>query len=338
MSPVQTMAPESIDPEGEESNDLRDGPDDSSHCDDLNPYAKADEVPPVSPAELLTSQAVHRYVIEGVRRSQFAITTARSYSSILSGFVLIIGNPVFGRLTRRHVMLWWGSLRCAPSTSRHRLSVVHTFLDWGVQRGELRTNPAGGIKPPKQPRYTPRAVQNDDVAKLLAFPQSTTRTRVVVILMCQLGLRCAEVSNLQVGDIDWQRGTMLVHGKGGNERVLPITAEAKAALEDYLREHPACAGPLVRSYADPTRALTPGYIGDRIRKLMFLTGVKALPRDGRSAHALRHTCATDMLDAGANVRQVQAALGHQSLQTTQRYLSWNTDDLRRAMEGRKYRK
>lgn len=306
--------------------------------DSLKPLAKEDEVSSVGAAELLTSQAVHRYVIEGFRRGQFAMTTARSYSSILGGFALIIGNPAFARINRRHVMNWWGSLRCAPSTTRHRLSVVQTFLDWGVQRGDLRSNPAAGIKPPKQPRYMPRAVENDDVAKLLSFPQATTRTRVVVILMCQLGLRCAEVSDLQVGDIDWHKGTILVHGKGGNERVLPITAEAKAALEDYLREHPACAGPLVRSYADPTRALTPGYIGDRIRKLMFLTGVKNLPRDGRSAHALRHTCATDMLDAGANVRQVQAALGHQSLQTTQRYLSWNAEDLRRAMEGRRYRK
>lgn len=173
---------------------------------------------------------------------------------------------------------------------------------------------------------------------LLAFPAATTRTRVVVILMCQLGLRCAEVSRLQVGDIDWTNGSLLVHGKGGNQRVLPITAEARQALEDYLSEHPACAGPLVRSYADPTRALTPGYIGDRIRKLMFLTGVKALPRDGKSAHSLRHTAATDMLAHGANVRSVQVALGHQSLQTTQRYLSWSVDDLRRAMEGRKYRR
>lgn len=297
---------------------------------------------PISPAKVSRGsavevhQAVERYLSEGRKRGHFAPTTVKTYASILGLFARSVGRDLpIADVRPRHVNRWWGSLDCAASTARHRLSVVQAFLDWCMVNGLSKMNPAIKLRPPRQPRFIPRAIPHDEVTALVAACH-TSRGRLGILLMCQLGLRCAEIARLQIGDIDWHAGTVFVKGKGGNERVLPVTAEVRRALDEYLTEWPATSGPLLRSFADPYRALSPGYIGDLTRRVMLRAGIKKASRDGRSAHALRHTCATDMLEGGANVRTVQVALGHASLATTQRYLAWSVEDLRRAMEGRRY--
>lgn len=284
---------------------------------------------------MLTSDATHRYIGEGHRRGNFAATTVVSYRSILNLFAAATGDPPIGDLSRRHVARWYGALTCSATTTRHRLSVVQTFTAWAVQEGLIPKDPAAGFKPPAQPKHLPRALPTATVAQLISGCPDE-RARLIVLLMAQMGLRCCEVARLQYGDVDWQSRVALIRGKGNKERVVPIPDEAWAALEGYLAVHPAVAGPLVRSYHDPTRGLAPGYISDRVRLWMRAAGVKSSARDGKSAHALRHTAATDVLRAGADVRQVQAMLGHESLQTTQRYLGWNVDGLRLVMEGRSY--
>lgn len=295
---------------------------------------------PVTPSsysdpKMNVAEAATRYIYEGVRRGNFAPTTATSYRSILRAFARESGDPRTTALTRRHVARWYGTLDCAPSTTRHRLSVVQTFCQWLVLNGHTPRDPSLGFKPPAQPKYLPRNLTADECeATLAACPDA--RARLIVTLMLQLGLRCVEVSNLEVGDIDRSAGLALIRGKGRHERVLPVTCEAELALRAYLAEHPATSGPLVRSYQRPWKPLSPGYISNRVALWMRQAGVKEQARDGKSAHAGRHTCFTDMLVSGANVRQVQAAAGHQSLQTTQRYLGWNVEELRGAMEGRTY--
>lgn len=281
------------------------------------------------------AEAATRYIDEGARRGNFAPTTATTYRSILRAFARDAGNPHTKQLARRHVARWYGRLDCAPSTTRHRLSVVQTFCAWLVLNGHTPRDPSLGFKPPRQPKYVPRNLTAEEAAATIAAcPDS--RARLIVVLMLQLGLRCCEVSNLEVGDVDRSAGLVLIRGKGGDERVLPITCEAEQALRDYLADHPATSGPLIRSYQRHWRSLTAGYISGRVALWMRQAGVKKHARDGKSAHAGRHTALTDMLVNGANVRQVQAAAGHKSLQTTQRYLGWNVEELRTAMEGRRY--
>lgn len=281
------------------------------------------------------SDTILTYLAEGRRRGQFAATTVTSYRSILHMLARACSDPPVDKLTRRHIAKWYRGLDCSPATTRHRLSVVQTFCAWLTAEGYVRRDPSIGFKPPKQPRHQPRAMPRSDVALLLgACPDA--RARLVVLLMAQMGLRCCEVARAQVGDVDLMDDLMLVRGKGDQQRVVPIPQEARRALDAYLVEHPAVAGPLVRSYHDPSRGLAPGYIGDRLRLWMRAAGIKHQARDGRSAHALRHTCATDVLRAGADVRQVQALLGHASLQTTQRYLGWSVEGLRGVVEGRSY--
>lgn len=243
-------------------------------------------------------------------------------------------------LRRADLEHWLDSRTVSAATLRLQFSTLRVFFNWLVATERIKRHPMAGLDPPKEPRRLPRALRPDAVAAVMA--RLDARGLLVVSLMVQEGLRRAEVAGLQLDDIDFDRRLMRVIGKGGHERVLPITTETFGYLLSYLAEHPASAGPLVRSYGGGPhpegRALTPDYIGDLVGEWMSAAGVKARARDGVSAHALRHTAATDMLRAGAHLLDVKTALGHTSLTTTQRYLPWVVGDLRDAMGGRTYRK
>lgn len=287
-------------------------------------------------AEQVSTHAA-AYVRDRTRRREFTGGTPRSVRSTLHLFAEAVDDPPPADITRRDVLGWMASQDVAASTARNRLSMVRTFFDWLIDRDVVTVNPCNGIRGPRQPRAVPRALRTDDVAALLdSVPDA--RAELIVLLMVQEGLRACEVANLEVADVDVSEGTMVVVGKGGHQRMLPLTVETRRALRAYLNEHPAPAGPLVRSYQRP-KGLSAGYISGRVAKWMRDAGVKQAPHDGVSGHSLRHTAATDVLRAtNGNVRVVQVMLGHQSLATTQRYLRTYPEELREAMNGREYRR
>lgn len=239
-------------------------------------------------------------------------------------------------LSRRDVERWQEKYSyLAAGTRRSRFSILRSWFAWLVDRGHIKRSPTYEMKAPRKPRSVPRALPYEAIqATLAAAPDQ--RGRLIAILMVQQGLRAMEVSNLEVGDLDLRERMMRVHGKGGHERVLPITNETMVEILRYLGMFPSNGGALVRSYQHETKALTPMTVGNIMRRMLYEGGVKQLPRDGISGHALRHTCLTDMLRQGAHVRDVQAAAGHQSLQTTQIYLPLLVGTLSEAMEGRHY--
>jgi integrase/recombinase XerD len=131
--------------------------------------------------------------------------------------------------------------------------------------------------------------------------------------------------------------TLLVKGKGAHERVLPVPAPAAAAIGDYRDSVGWRAGPLVCDLHSGRRSISAPAVARIIGDLMRRTGVKVAAGDGVTAHALRHTAASDVLDRCGNVRTVQRMLGHASLATTQIYLRRaSLGQLREAMDGRDY--
>lgn len=273
---------------------------------------------------------VLQYLKERKSRGEVRKESLRTIRYTLGTLVQVVGwDFPADRLRQKHIEKWQARKPLGDATKRSQLSIVRIFCVWLVRRGHARTNPTLDVPSPRQPRYVPRGVRNPAVGAVLEVCPDA-RAELIVTLEVQQGLRACEVVGLELGDIDPDERLMLIRGKGGHERVLPITDETWAALRRYLGEHPAVAGPLVRSYNHPTRRITAKYCSRLVAGWMHTAGLK------ETGHALRHTAATDMLRNGAHVRDVQQALGHTSLGTTQRYMPWLVGDLRKAMNGRTY--
>lgn len=273
------------------------------------------------------------YVGERTRMGELTGESPRTYRKSLWPFVRFAGADLaVSKVNRRHVERWLQSMKVAPATMRQRLSALRSFSAWCVEHGYMKKDPTVGIKGARQPRSVPpRGLPGLAVASLFESC-ADARAELLVSLMVNEGLRCIEVSRLEVGDVDAEHRAVLITGKGGHQRVLPISEETWALLRTYLGYFPATAGPLVRSYRNPRKGLSAHYISMMVGQLMKDAAV------AESAHALRHTAATDMLRGGAHVRDVQAAMGHANLKTTERYLPWCVNDLRDAMGGRTYRR
>ncbi len=224
-----------------------------------------------------------------------------------------------------------------------KVSVATLAVEWRMARRFLRwaavetkvPDPCRGLKAPKPPRAVPRALDRDQLAAIVtACPDN--RARAIIWLLAGMGLRRSEVSGLRMEEWSLADRTMIVVGKSGHERVLPVPTVTEQALIAYLREHPTSSGPIVRRFTDGGR-LGPSGVGHIARTAMEAAGVKRAAWDRIGAHSLRHTMASDTLDAGANVRVVQGLLGHQSLATTDRYLRHaSIEQMRTALEDRNY--
>ena len=234
-------------------------------------------------------------------------------------------------LDEGHVRGFMTDHPASASTRRQRFSTIRGFCQWLVRNGHLEADPTADLKAPRQPRPVPRAYPSELVAHLLEVVPDR-RARLVVLLEVQEGLRACEVARLEVGDIDFHDREVRVNGKGQRERILPVSDETWEALEAYLRQFPAKAGPLIRSYNDPKAGLCAAYVVHMMGRWLRAAGVK----EG-GGHGLRHTMATQLLRGGADVRDVQNALGHASLSSTSVYLPFSdAKRLRGVMGGRRY--
>lgn len=291
----------------------------------------AEAIQPVGPPRTAVLTVVLRYVRERAARSEIGPLTAAKYRGDLVRFARHVGpdRPI-ARVTRRHVEGFL-ELPCGPATKRDRLSITRGFFAWAVKHHYRRSDPTTGMARIRQPRRLPRALAADQ-SRAAAAMTGDARIALCVSLGLQEGLRVAEMANLQHGDVDLTERTLRVKGKGGHERALPISDETMAALEAYLAEAPGRGGPLIKSRRHPHRGIKPATIGGYLADALRAAGVPA------TAHQLRHTMARDMLKAGSNLHDVQQALGHVNLGTTQIYLGFaSVADLRKAMGGRRYR-
>src|SRR5690606_26100341 len=141
-----------------------------------------------------------------------------------------------------------------------------------------------------------------------------------------------------VSDWDPIARTLLLRGKGGHERVVPVPTAAARAIDAYRDATGVVGGPFIRAHRLPRAGLAPHTIGRMARRWMWEAGVQPAPLDGRSAHALRRTCASDVMDRVGDIRVVQELLGHQFAETTARHYlrPVSLDAMRDAMEGRAY--
>lgn len=245
------------------------------------------------------------------------------------------GRRPLNQLGRKAIDRWLASLDHLAASSRSSyLASVRAFTAWLVLQEVIPTDPCLGVPPIPRPRSVPRAQSLQAVAALLAAC-ADDRDRAVVWLMVGCGLRRAEVARACWEHYDPEGRTLLVKGKGGHERFLPVPEAVSQALSRVRAR--GATGPIIRP-KNHAGAISVEWVGARVARLMRDAGLKQAPYDGVSAHALRHTAASDVLDQCHDLRIVQAMLGHQHLSSTSIYLRRaNLGQLREAMEGRTYR-
>jgi integrase/recombinase XerC len=227
-----------------------------------------------------------------------------------------------------------------PSTSARKLATLRSFFNYLVKRGEMGVNPAARVRAPKVSRDLPRVIGADALRRLFdTMPQGRdelirVRDRCMVEMLYSTGIRLGELVTLDLEDIDFKGALIRVAGKGAKERVVPVGRPALRWLQRYVSAERRSL--LERCGASPTTALFLGRSG-RIsarqvqrRVASFLSTAAVTGRV--SPHALRHSFATHMLDAGADLRAVQELLGHASLTSTQIYTHVTSRRLRDAVE------
>lgn len=284
---------------------------------------------------MLVADSVDRWLAHRWATRELASRSVNLYKSRLALFVHAYGGRPAVTVGRSELQAWAASLAAvSPATRRLYISAMRCWLRWAAEEGHVAAGLDKWLPKVREPRRAPRARSYAEVAAVFAACR-TPREAVIVALMVHLGLRACEVARADMADWDRTRSTLLVRGKRGDERVLPVPAGAAAILEDY-RDGMAPHGPLV---CDRTarRGLHPQTVAAMVARVLYRAGVKHRPGDGVTAHALRHTALSDILDRCGNVRIVQAVAGHRSLATTQVYLRRaSLDQMRQAMEGRCY--
>lgn len=281
---------------------------------------------------------VFRYVRERLARGELVADTAKQYESRLLDFARSI--PQGKTPTRRHVERWLEREGLSIHYRRARLSAVRSFTRWCVLNGHLASDPCLGVPLPRLPELLPRYLSHEEMESLMACC-TDTRTRLAALLMVQEMLRRGECERLQIGDIDLGKRILSVRGKGGRGDITrrePISDETYAALRAYLADTKCHAGPLFRSRRDVTKPVLGPTLGEDVTGAMKAAGVKQYAFDGRSPHALRHTGAQDLADAGVEMRVIQKALGHKTIRSTELYVRGDVNGLREAMAGRNYQR
>jgi integrase/recombinase XerD len=221
----------------------------------------------------------------------------------------------------------------AVSSQATILQSLRSFFKWAARENHILFNPASELELPRVPKQLPRSILSvEEVAAMLNETDVGSvyglRDRAILELLYSTGLRRKEVENLILGDIDFKRQVLFVRGgKGGRDRVVPVGARACAWLEKYLleaREELAvapCSALFLTDFGDPVSG---AYVAQRVKRYMALAGID---RPG-AAHLLRHACATHMLEGGADIRFIQALLGHTDLNTTEIYTHVSIEKLK----------
>jgi len=288
-------------------------------------------------------QAVERFLTYLRDQRRVSENTLRAYESDLSQFGGFLASkdlpPAPEKIDTLAVRGFVARLSregLGKSSIARKLAAVRSFLKHLVREGRLKDNPAEGVPSPKVPKGLPRDLTVDEMFNLLdgiaVEDLAGARDRAILELLYAAGLRVGELVSLDLGSFDLSGGMVLVLGKGGKERLVPFGSKAAAALRDWIERSSE-----LRAKSQVPQAvflnLRGGRLTDRsVRRILDRRLREAAIHGHVSPHALRHSFATHLLGAGADLRSIQELLGHSSLSTTQRYTHVSTDALMRVYD------
>jgi len=263
--------------------------------------------------------------------------TVAAYESDLSQLVAFAGEFTGRRdaLQPKHLDLevirgFLGELhreRQSRATVARKVSAVRAFFRYLRREGVVDADPASLLIAPKREQKVPAHLSVDEMAQLLDSPDASTplgrRDRAILELFYASGIRLSELVGLDLEDLDLSGRMARVMGKGRKERIVPFNQKAAGALRAWLKDRVA----LTRGDALFVNARGGRLTGRSVQRLVARYVTSCSTRFGISPHALRHSFATHLLQAGADLRAIQELLGHVRLSTTQRYTHVNVTQL-----------
>lgn len=229
-----------------------------------------------------------------------------------------------------------GKPRWSAASVARAVVAVRSFHRFCVTEGHLAADPSEDVAAPRVPEGIPKALTEGEVEALLGAVTGSDgaalRDRAILETLYGTGLRISELVGLDLGALDLEEGFLRAFGKGAKERIVPVGGTATAAIEAWLPARAAVLARARRGRADP-HALFVNPRGGRLTrqggwKIVSAYGLRAGLGGRLSPHVLRHSCATHMVDRGADLRVVQELLGHASVSTTQIYTKVTQSRLR----------
>ena len=252
-----------------------------------------------------------------LKRKNYSAHTLKSYMSILDHFMRGLTVPLL-EVTRKEIERYVDDLlrkRRRPKTITCHLQTIRLFFDYLInEEGRSMVNPITRISL-RLPQPLPRHLKDDQVRRLFAVIKDL-RDRAMFMLMLRCGLRVQEVAQLTVDALEYQRRQIFVFkGKGGRDRVVYMSEDARSALLAYLEKRSSKAKGLFLVQKGPMRG-TPLSVRGIQKRIEYYARKSDL---NVSCHRLRHTMATQLLNADADLATIQDLLGHGQITTTQRY-------------------
>jgi len=264
---------------------------------------------------LADMRGVARWCVEGAQSETFAQQGSRQQRTLLN----LATDDV--RAYCQHLQAGRG---LSPATVNRHLQAIRKFCYFARQANLMEGNPAADVRPIQAPPTLRRALDAEEIARLLEATQAGRpslgkRDYAIIQLLLQTGIKVGELTELQLADIELtdSRGTLTVMGNGGNShRRIPLNAPACQVLQEYLRVRPPSPGVkhlFLSQEGSSISARTVQRVVNVYTRAAGLTGV--------STHTLRYTFATSMLEETGDVATVANLLGHRSIETTLRYIS-----------------
>ncbi|MGA2140988.1 MAG: tyrosine recombinase XerC [Brevinematales bacterium] len=243
-------------------------------------------------------------------------------------------------ITYKHLHLYISSLGKSgwkPATIERKVASLKSLFKYMIRTDVIHKNPAALISSPKKEKRLPAVLENSEMTELIGHIPETDplsiRNKAIVVLLYASGLRVSELTGLDLGEIDFGEGVILVTGKGNKQRIVPAGATALLMMKKYL----AVRRELAPKTGD-TGALFLTKSGKRIQDRMIryiinrYIGELSIQKHV-SPHTLRHTFATHLLQNGAGIRVIQEMLGHESLSTTQIYTHLTIEKLKESYDN-----
>ncbi len=237
--------------------------------------------------------------------------------------------------TLRRYLATLRSRKLSPRTVARKISAIRALFKWLSAAGRLKGNPAEGLRLPRRPRALPQVLTTEQVTALLTAPPQQSwaglRDRAILETLYSTGARVSELAGMNVNDLDLADGTVLLRGKGRRERIAGLGGPCLDAMDAYMD---AIAAARLRKEREAVflnrygTRLSTRSIARMLDKYVLEAGLPA----HISPHTLRHSFATHILEAGANLREVQELLGHRNVASTQIYTHLTLDHLKRVYE------